>query len=49
MNDNGVSGNTMGAQEWQIVSLLGDLSSPTTVTHYVSMMSDLHVLSTEKH
>ena len=39
----------MGAQEWHIVSLLGDVTSPTTIVHYVSMMSDLRVLSTEKH
>ena len=26
-----------GAQEWHIVSLLGDVTSPTTVAHYVSM------------
>ena len=39
----------MGAQEWHIVSLLGDVTSPTTVAHYVSMPSDLCVLSTEKH
>ena len=38
-----------GAQEWHIVSLLGDVTSPTTVAHYVSMMSHLRVLSTEKH
>ena len=38
-----------GAQEWYIVSLLGDVTSPTTVAHYVSMTSDLRVLSTEKH
>ena len=38
-----------GAQEWHIVSLLGDVPSPTTVAHYVSMTSHLHVLSTEKH
>ena len=25
------------AQEWHIVSLLGDVTSPTTVAHYVSM------------
>ena len=37
-----------GAQEWLIVSLLVDVTSPTTVAHYVSM-SDLRVLSTEKH
>ena len=38
-----------GAQEWHIVSLLADVTFPTTVTHYVSMTSDLRVLSTEKH
>ena len=38
-----------GAQEWHIVSLLGDVTSPTSAVHYVSMMSDLRVLSTEKH
>ena len=38
-----------GAQEWHIVSLLGDVASPTTVAQYVSMTSDLRVLSTEKH
>ena len=38
-----------GAQEWHIVSLIGDVTSPTTVVHYVSMTSDLRVLSTEKH
>ena len=26
-----------GAQKWHIVSLLGDVTSPTTVAHYVSM------------
>ena len=31
---------TTGAQEWHIVSLLGDVTSPTTVTHYVTMTSD---------
>ena len=36
-------------REWHIVSLLGDVTSPTTAIHYVSMTSDLHVLSTEKH
>ena len=40
---------TTGVQEWHIVSLLGEVTSPTTVTRYVSMMSDLCVLSTEKH
>ena len=38
-----------GAQEWHIVSLLGDVTSPTTVVHYVSMTSDIRVLSIEKH
>ena len=38
-----------GAQEWHIVSLLGDVTSPTTAVHYVSMTCDLRVLSTEKH
>ena len=38
---------TTGAQEWHIVSLLGDVTSPTTVAHYVSMTSHLRVLSTE--
>ena len=37
-----------GAQEWHIVSLLGDVTSPTTADHYVSMTSDIRVLSTEK-
>ena len=32
-----------------IVSLLGDVTSPTTVAYYVSMTSDLRILSTEKH
>ena len=40
---------TRGAQEWHIVSLLADGTSPTTVAHYVSMTSDLRVLSTGKH
>ena len=40
---------TTGAQEWHIVSLLGDVTSPTTLAHYVSMTSHLCVLSTEKH
>ena len=31
------------------MSLLGDVTSPTTAVHYVSMTSDLRVLSTEKH
>ena len=38
-----------GAQEWHVVSLLGDVISPNTAVHYVSMTSDLRVLSTEKH
>ena len=38
-----------GAQDWHIVSLLGDVTSPTTVAHYVTMTSDLRVLITEKH
>ena len=38
-----------GAQEWHIASLLGDVTSPTTAVHNVSMTSDLRVLSTEKH
>ena len=38
-----------GAQEWHIVSLLGDVTSTTTVAHYVSMTSDLRVLITKKH
>ena len=42
-------GNPTGAQEWHIVSLLGDVTSPTIAAHYVSMTSDLCVLSTEKH
>ena len=39
----------MGVQEWHIVSLLGDVTSPTTAIHYVGMTSGLCVLSTEKH
>ena len=39
----------MGVQEWHIVSLLGDITSPTSAVHYVSMTSDIRVLSTEKH
>ena len=31
---------TTGAQEWHIVSLLGDVTSPTTVAHYVTMTYD---------
>ena len=38
-----------GAQEWHIVSLLGDVTSRTSAVHYVSMTSDLRVLSAEKH
>ena len=38
-----------GAQEWHIVSLLADVTSPTTVAHYVSMTSHLRVLSIGKH
>ena len=37
-----------GTQEWHIVSLFGDVTSPTSAVHYVSMMSELLVLSTEK-
>ena len=37
------------AQEWHSVSLLGDVTSPTTVAHYVSMTSGLRVLRTAKH
>ena len=40
---------TTGALEWHIVSLHGDVTSPITAVHYVSMTSDLRVLSTEKH
>ena len=40
---------TTGAQEWHIVSLLSDVTSPTTVAHYVRTTCDLRVLSTEKH
>ena len=40
---------TTGAQEWHTVSLLGDVTYPTTVTHYASMTSELRVLITEKH
>ena len=36
-----------GAQEWHIVSVLGVVTSPTTVDHYVSM-SDLRLLRTAK-
>ena len=31
-----------GAQKWHIVSLLGDVTSPTTVAHYVSMTCSEH-------
>ena len=31
-----------GAQNWHIVSLLGDVTSPTTVAHYVSMTCSKH-------
>ena len=40
---------TTGAQEWHIVSLLGDVTSPTTAVDFVSMTSDLRLPSTEKH
>ena len=40
---------TTGAQDWHIVSLLGDVTCPTTAVHYVSVTSDLRVLNTEKH
>ena len=40
---------TTGAQEWHIVSLLGDVTSLTTGVHYVTMTSGLRVHSTEKH
>ena len=43
------SSDPRGAQEWHTVSLLGDVTSPTTVAHYISMTTDLRVLSTEKH
>ena len=32
----------MGALKWHIVSLLGDVTSPTTVAHYVSMTCSEH-------
>ena len=38
-----------GAQEWHIVPLLGDVTSPTTAVPQGSMTSELRVLSTEKH
>ena len=31
-----------GAQKWHIVSLLGDVTSPTTVAQYVSMTCSKH-------
>ena len=31
-----------GEQKWHIVSLLGDVTSPTTVAHYVSMTCSEH-------
>ena len=31
-----------GAQEWHIVSLFGDVTSPTTAVHYVSMTCSEH-------
>ena len=31
-----------GAQKWHIVSLLGDVTSPTTVADYVSMTCSEH-------
>ena len=31
-----------GGQEWHIVSLLGDVTSPTTAVHYVSMTCSEH-------
>ena len=33
---------TTGAQKWHIVSLLGDVTSPTTVAHYISMTCSEH-------
>ena len=38
---------TTGAQQWHIVQLLGDVTSPTTAVPYGSMISELRVLSTE--
>ena len=32
----------MGTQKWHIVSLLGDVTSPTSVAHYVSMTCSEH-------
>ena len=40
---------TTGVQELHIVSLVGDVTSPTTAVQYVSMTSELRVLTTEKH
>ena len=31
-----------GAQKWHIVSLLGDVTSPTTIAHYVSKTCSEH-------
>ena len=31
-----------GAQEWHIMSLLGDVTSPTTAVHYVRMTCSEH-------
>ena len=31
-----------GAQKWHIVSLLGDVTSPTTVAHYVRFTCSEH-------
>ena len=36
------TGYSTGAQEWHIVSLLGDVTSPTTVAYYVSMTCTEH-------
>ena len=33
---------TTGAQEWNIVSLLGDVTSPTSAVHYVGMTCSEH-------
>ena len=33
---------TTGAKKWHIVSLLSDVTSPTTVAHYVSMTCSEH-------
>ena len=35
-------GYSTGAQKWHIVSLLGDVTSPTTVADYVSMTCSEH-------